>query len=76
MKITLEEKVQSTIKYANELIAAGWNRSEAIQNSRNLWNISNKRMQEVESAIPKSNADLWEESNMRANGMIGIGPSF
>lgn len=66
MKLTLEEKVQSTIEYAKSLIGAGWDRNEAIQNSRNLWNISQKRMQEVESAIPKSKADLWEESNMRA----------
>jgi|688.fasta_scaffold1029299_2 hypothetical protein len=66
MKLTIEEKVHSTINYAKSLIAAGWDREEAIQNSRNLWNISNKRMQEVKIAIPKSNADLWEESNMRA----------
>jgi hypothetical protein len=71
MKLTLEEKVIATIKYANDLIESGWNRGEAIQNSRNLWNLSNKRMMEVESAIPKSRADLWEESNMRANAFIG-----
>lgn len=71
MKLTLEEKVESTIKYVNDLIEAGWNRSEAIQNSRNLWNLSNKRMMEVESAIPKSSADLWEESQLRAYAFIG-----
>jgi hypothetical protein len=71
MKITIDEKVESTIKYANGLISAGWNRQEAIQNSRNVWNLSNKRMVEVDMAIPKSNADLLEESNMRANAFIG-----
>jgi hypothetical protein len=54
MKLTIEEKVHSTIKYAKSLIAAGWDMNEAIQNSRNLWNISDKRMQEVESAIIKN----------------------
>jgi hypothetical protein len=66
MTLTLEEKVQSTIKYANELIAAGWERNDAIQNSRNLWNLSNKRMMEVNERVPKNKADLLEESNMRA----------
>jgi len=63
MKFTLEEKVQSTIQYAKELIEEGWNRREAIENSRNLWHLSNKRMGDVEKAIPKSVQDLWEESN-------------
>jgi hypothetical protein len=66
MKFTIDEKVQSTIKFVNHLIAAGWNRGEAIQNSRNLWKLSDKRMREVCEAIPKSKADLWEESEMRA----------
>jgi hypothetical protein len=52
MKLTLDEKVQSTIKSIQSLIAAGWDRNEAIQNQQKLWNLSNKRMQEVESAIP------------------------
>lgn len=51
MKLTIDEKVQSTIKFVNHLIAAGWNRGEAIQNARNLWNLSNKRMREVEEAL-------------------------
>jgi hypothetical protein len=52
MKLTIEEKIHSTINYVKCLIAAGWDREEAIQNSRNLWNISNKRMEEVDAAIP------------------------
>lgn len=76
MKLTLEEKVKSTIRYANKLITAGWNRREAIDNSRNVWHLSNKRMVEVEEAVPKSGADLWEEKNARANMFIGVGSSF
>jgi hypothetical protein len=50
--MTIDEKVQSTIRYAEKLIAAGWNRQDAIENSRNLWHLSNKRMLEVSKAIP------------------------
>ena len=76
MKLTIEEKVQSTVEYAKSLIEAGWNRNEAIQNSRNLWNLSNKRMVEVEEAVPKSGVDLWEEKNVMANMFIGVGQSL
>jgi len=52
IKLTMQDKVASTIKYAKGLIDAGWNRDEAITNSQNLWHIPDKRMIEVGNAIP------------------------
>jgi hypothetical protein len=55
VKLTLEEKIQSTIKYVESLIKSGWDRGDAIKNSQNLWNLADKYMIEIEKSIPKSN---------------------
>lgn len=52
-KLTQDEKVAATIKYADNLIKAGWGRGQAINNSRNLYNLSLKRMKEVENKVKK-----------------------
>jgi len=49
-----EEKVNSTAKYADSLINAGWDKREAIANSKNLYHISDKQMIKVELKLMKN----------------------
>lgn len=54
MKLTIQEKIESTVKFANSLISAGWERMEAIENSQNLWHLSKKSMKVVQDKVDKS----------------------
>ena len=47
-KLTSEEKIASTIKSIESLIAAGWEEKEAIVNQKNLWNLCNRDQKKVE----------------------------
>jgi hypothetical protein len=52
--ITLElsSKTESSLRYAKKLIKAGWNRTDALAAAQRLWNLSGKRMKEIERRLP------------------------
>ncbi len=53
-KLTIAEKIDYTVKFANSLINAGWTREQAIPNSKNLYHLSQKSMRIVEERVIKN----------------------
>jgi hypothetical protein len=51
MKMTIPEKITATVKFVNSLIEAGWERNAAIQNSKNLYHLSQKSMRIVDASV-------------------------